>query len=75
MGTTNRHAARDDLEQIATTRREIKELTDAWTRRHRIARDTPEYAAALETEERLVTRIWRRLRPEGTPTARRPAAD
>ena len=75
MGRTNPPARRDDLERIATTRREIKELTDAWNRRHLIARDTPEYAAALETEERLVTRMWRRLRPEGRPTTRRPAAD
>ena len=75
MGTSNRHAPQADLDQVATTRREIKELSDAWTRRHRTPRGTPEYAAALETEERLVTRIWRRLRPEGRPDTRLPAPD
>jgi hypothetical protein len=64
MGTTGRRAARADLDEIAAVRREIKELADAWTGRHRLRRGTPEYAAALETEERLVTRIWRRLRPD-----------
>ena len=75
MGTTDRPAAKAELDQVATTRLEIKELSDAWTRRHKIPRGTPEYAAALETEERLVTRIWHRLRPEGRPETRRPAAD
>jgi len=65
MGTTNRRAARADLDQIAEVRLEIKELADAWTRRHRLHRGTPEYVAALEIEERLVTRIWRRFRPDG----------
>jgi hypothetical protein len=61
MGTTSRRAARADLDQIAAVRREIRELTDAWTRRHLLHRGTPEYVSALETEERLVTRIWRRF--------------
>jgi hypothetical protein len=67
MGTRNGHAARADFDQVAETRRQIKELTDAWTQRHRLQRGTPEYAAALETEEHLITRIWRRLRRDGPP--------
>jgi hypothetical protein len=64
MGTTNISADRDDLDQIAQTRLEIKELGEAWASRHRLDRGTPEYVAALETEERLLTRIWRRLRSD-----------
>jgi hypothetical protein len=75
MGTTNPHDARADLDQIAATRREIRELTDAWKRRHRLRRGTPEYSAMLETEERLVTRIWRRLRADGPPVQARPTQD
>ncbi len=67
MGTTRGAAARTDLDQLVETRREIKELTDVWLRRHRLRRDTPEYAAALDTEERLVSRIWRRLRADSSP--------
>jgi hypothetical protein len=75
MGTTNPHAARADLDQIAATRRDTRELTDAWTRRHRLRRDTPEYTAALETEERLVSRIWRRLRADSPPVSPTPTRD
>ncbi len=67
MGMTHRAAAKTDLDQLAETRREIKQLTDAWLRRHQLRRDTPEYAAALETEERLVSGIWRRLRADSPP--------
>jgi len=67
MGTKSGPAARADFDHVAETRREIKELTDAWTQRHRLQRGTPEYATALENEERLVTRIWRRLRHDGPP--------
>jgi molecular chaperone DnaK (HSP70) len=75
MGTTNLCASRAEREQIAQTRLEIKELTDAWTRRHRLRPGTPEYIAALETEERLVTRIWRRLRGDGQTTSRTSMGD
>jgi hypothetical protein len=40
-------------------RRQVAALTDASTRRHRIERGTAEYAAALETEERLADRVLR----------------
>ena len=44
-------------------------------RRHRLRRGTPEYHAALETEERLVSRVWRRLRTESPPVSRTPTGD
>ncbi len=69
MGTTNVPATRTDVDQFADTRREIKELSDASTHRHRLRYGTPEYDAALETEERLVSRIWRRLRSDGHPVS------
>jgi hypothetical protein len=65
MGTQSGPAARTDLDQVVETRRQIKELSEAWTRRHKLRRGTPEYARALENEERLVNRIWRRLRADG----------
>jgi hypothetical protein len=65
MGTKSGPAARTNVDQVAETRRQIKELSEAWTRRHELRRGTPEYARALENEERLVTRIWRRLRGDG----------
>jgi hypothetical protein len=71
MGSANGSDVRADLDQIAETRREIGELGDAWKRRHRLRRGTPEYSVALETEERLVSRIWRRLRADGPPVAAR----
>jgi hypothetical protein len=70
MGTRSGPAERADLDQIAETRRQIKELTAAWNQRHVLRRGTPEYDRALEDEERLVTRIWRRLRKDGPSNAR-----
>jgi hypothetical protein len=67
MGTKSGPAARADFDQVTETRRQVKELTDASTSRHRLKPGTPEYATALENEERLVTRIWRRLRKDGRP--------
>ena len=64
MGTKTGPAART-VDQVVETRRQIKELSEAWTRRHELRRGTPEYANALRTEEQLVTRIWRRLRGDG----------
>ena len=69
MGTTNVPATGTDRDQFAETRREIRELSDAWTRRHRLRYGTPEYDAALETEQRLVSRIWRRLGSDGHPVS------
>jgi hypothetical protein len=66
MGTKSGPAARTDVQQIDETRRQIKELSDAWTSRHRLRPGTREYATALEAEERLITRIWKRLRA-GSP--------
>ena len=70
MGTRSGPARRADLDQIAETRRQIKELSAAWNQRHGLRPDTPEYARALEDEERLVTRIWRRLRKSDPSDAR-----
>ena len=75
MATMNGPAVRADRDLIAETRLEIKELTDTWTRRHRLRRGTAEYVAALETEDLLVTRIWRRLRADGTTATRTPIKD
>jgi hypothetical protein len=69
MGMTNRAATRADSDKLAQTRREIKELTHAGKIRHQLRPGTPEYAAALETEEGLVRRIWRRLRAESPPVS------
>ena len=67
MGTKSGPAARADFEQIDETRRQVKELTDASTKRHRLRPGTREYQAALETEDHLVTRIWKRLRGDAPP--------
>ena len=64
MGTKSGPAARSDFEYVVETRRQIKELTDARTRRQGLRPGTPEYATALEDEERLLTRIWRWLRKD-----------
>ena len=75
MGTTNGPAARVEIDRITQARRETKELSDADARRHRFQRDTPEYRDALEHEEHLVSRIWRRLRADGQPASRTPIGD
>lgn len=75
MGTINGPATRSDLDRIAENRLEIRRLTEAWTRRHRLRRGTPEYDEALQIEERLVTRVWRRLRTEGRSEMRTPIKD
>jgi hypothetical protein len=38
--------------------KQIRALTDASMERQRLVRGTPEYAVALETEERLATDVW-----------------
>jgi len=38
---------------------QIGALTDASMQRQRLVRGTPEYEAALETEERLASYVWR----------------
>ena len=62
MGARNGPANKALLDQFAETKQQIQELTAASTQRHGLRRGTPEYAKALEDEERLVRRIWRRLR-------------
>ncbi len=37
---------------------QIRALTDASMQRQRLVRGTPEYEAALETEERLASHVW-----------------
>ena len=58
-------------EPVDEIRRQIAALTDASTRRHRLERGTAEYAAAVETEERLANRVWR-LGTSLGPIQRRP---
>jgi hypothetical protein len=48
-----------EVQPVDEIRRQVAALTDASTRRHRLERGTAEYAAALETEERLADRVWR----------------
>ena len=58
MATGNEQARRRRSQRLDEIMRGVRALTDASVRRHRLGRDTPEYAAALETEERLADRIW-----------------
>jgi len=67
---TARRAA--ELEPVEEIRLQIAALTDASIQRHRLERGTAEYAAALETEERLADRVWRLGESLG-PIQRRPA--
>lgn len=63
-------------EPVEEIRRQVAALTDASTQRHRLQRGTPEYEAALETEERLADRVWRlgaALQPYSDGLAARPA--
>lgn len=48
-----------EVEPVENILRLIAALTDASTQRHRLERGTPEYAVALETEERLADDVWR----------------
>ena len=55
-----RKAPRDPgVEPVEEIRRQVAALTNASNERHRLERGTPEYEAALETEERLADRVWR----------------
>jgi hypothetical protein len=47
----------DDV--VRSTTRLLERLTAATIRRRRLGRGTPEYARALEAEERLARGIWR----------------
>lgn len=58
MASGSKQAGRKRSQRLDEILSGVRALTDASTRRHRLARDTPEYAAALETEERLAERIW-----------------
>ena len=48
---------------------QIRALTDASMQRQRLVRGTPEYEAALETEERLASYVW------SLATAREPSGE
>jgi hypothetical protein len=58
MATANEQAGRTGTKRLDEILRGVRALTDASKRRHRLPRDTPEYAAALETEARLADRVW-----------------
>ena len=58
MASGNEQARRTGTQRLDEILRGVSALTDASKRRHRLARDTPEYAAALEREARLADRIW-----------------
>lgn len=59
MDTGKDPADRTDFEPVDEIQLQVGALTEVSTQRHRLARDTPEYVAALEMEERLAARIWR----------------
>ena len=65
-------AGRTHDADIDKTQLQIKDLIDASRHRHRLARGTPEYAVALEAEERLAVRIWHRHRAARQPPPREP---
>jgi hypothetical protein len=58
-----------DRDRIAASRREIKELADAWGRRHLFRRGTPDGIPAPKLDERLASRIRRRLRADSAPVS------
>ena len=58
MARGSEQVARKGSQRLDEILRGVRALTNASQRRHRLARDSPEYAAALETEERLADRIW-----------------
>jgi hypothetical protein len=55
-------AAESDADQAHEERLQIEDLRTASARRHLLTRGTPDYEAAMEVEERLDARIWRRVR-------------
>ena len=71
-----RHRVRPkESEQIEEIQRQIAALTDASIQRHRLARGTPAYAAALEAEERIAHQVWRlgsALQADDVPRTARP---
>jgi hypothetical protein len=58
MASGNEQTGRTGTQRLDEILRGVRALTNASKRRHRLDRDTPEYDAALETEERLADRIW-----------------
>jgi hypothetical protein len=62
MGTASDFGGGTDLDLTAETRRQMRELREAGTRRHRLVRGTPEHEAALAAEEELQIRFWRWVR-------------
>jgi len=79
MASGNEQTGRTGTQRLDEILRGVRALTNASKRRHRLDRDTPEYDAALETEERLADRIWdlgtaigvvttRTTRPKTRPT-------
>ena len=59
MGIGNDPAGPTGAPAADEIERYVDALTDTSARRHRLARGTPEYEAALDQEECLVARIWR----------------
>jgi hypothetical protein len=58
MASGNEDGGPTGRQRLDEVMRGVRALTIASKRRHRLARNTPEYAAALETEARLADRIW-----------------
>jgi hypothetical protein len=76
MATTRDRTRPEGSEQVEEIQRQIGALTDASIERHRLARGTPAYAAALEAEEQIADRVWRlgtALHAKGEPGAGRPS--
>ena len=61
-----------DADRIEDERLQIEDLRAASARRHQLVRGTRDYAAAMEIEEQLAARIWRRVRAAARAPIREP---
>ena len=67
-------AAERDADQTDEERLQIEDLKTASARRHLLTRGTADYAAAIEVEDRLAARIWRRARAAARAPLAEPAS-
>ena len=67
-------AVKSAAQQADEERLQIEDLQTAAARRHLLTRGTADYAAAIEVEERLAARIWRRVRAAARAPLAEPAS-
>jgi len=67
-------AVKTAAQQADEERLQIEDLQTAAARRHLLTRGTADYAAAIEVEERLAARIWRRVRAAARAPLAEPAS-